>query len=234
MRTLFLTLALTLAGCASAPTKPAAVAPAPVVLPFGGPPPAGDALLALDKSTSRIVFSPERRAQAKADDALDPFKAFAPQMEGDFSAAKRPALAQAFAAVRPALSPMIGTGKDKWKRPRPFLADSEIKPCIDDVSPLVASGAYPSGHAALGYGWALVLAEIAPPAKHDAILARGRDYGFSRAVCGLHWLSDIEAGRLIAVDGIAAAKRDPAFVALLAAAKAEQAALTAPAAPAAR
>ena len=29
------------------------------------------------------------------------------------------------------------------------------------------------------------------------VLARGMDYGDSRVICGMHWKSDIQAGRLM-------------------------------------
>ena len=59
---------------------------------------------------------------------------------------------------------------------------------------LATYGAYPSGRAAVGWAWALVLAEVAPE-RTDALVARGRAFGQSRVVCGYHWQSDVDAGR---------------------------------------
>jgi acid phosphatase (class A) len=35
------------------------------------------------------------------------------------------------------------------------------------------------------------------PSKADAIRARADDYAYSRLVCGVHYRSDIEAGRIL-------------------------------------
>ena len=44
--------------------------------------------------------------------------------------------------------------------------------------------------------WALILAEIAPD-RTDAVLARGWEFGQSRAVCNVHWQSDVTQGRVV-------------------------------------
>jgi acid phosphatase (class A) len=56
---------------------------------------------------------------------------------------------------------------------------------------------YPSGHAAVSWALVLILDEIAP--EHaQKLIARGLEYGQSRVVCGLHFPSDVEAGRILA------------------------------------
>ena len=84
-------------------------------------------------------------------------------------------------------------------------------------------GSYPSGHSAIGWGWALLLTEIIPD-RTDAILARGRAFGHSRVICNVHWQSDIDAGKLIAAATVARLHADPAFRADLEAARSEVAA----------
>ena len=71
-------------------------------------------------------------------------------------------------------------------------------------------GSYPSGHSSLGWTWALLLAELAPD-RDDAILARGFAYGQSRVVCGVHWQSDVNAGRVVGAGVVARLHDDPAF-----------------------
>ncbi len=85
---------------------------------------------------------------------------------------------------------------------------------------LSKDGSYPSGHNAIGWAWALILAEIAPQ-QSNAILARGLAYGQSRLVCNVHWQSDATQGRIMGAATVARLQADPTFRADLAAAKAE-------------
>jgi hypothetical protein len=78
-------------------------------------------------------------------------------------------------------------------RTRPFAAYEEPTCAPQDEARLRKNGSYPSGHATVGWVWALILAEV-DPARADAILARGRSYGESRLVCNVHWQSDIIEG----------------------------------------
>jgi acid phosphatase (class A) len=118
-----------------------------------------------------------------------------------------------------------------YQRVRPFVAHGDATCFPADDAALRQDGSYPSGHSALGWGWALVLAEI-DSARADAILQRGRDFGTSRLVCNVHWASDVDAGRLIASATVARLHADPAFRADLAAAQAELASVTPAPAPA--
>jgi acid phosphatase (class A) len=85
---------------------------------------------------------------------------------------------------------------------------------------LADSFSYPSGHATQGWAYALILAALVPE-KATAILVRGRAYGESRVVCGVHWLSDVVAGRLTGTSTVAALMGDPTFRADLDKARAE-------------
>ena len=73
---------------------------------------------------------------------------------------------------------------------------------------------------ALGWAWSLVLAELAPD-RADQILRRGLAYGESRAVCGVHYPSDVEAGRIVGATIVTRLKADPAFQADFAKARIE-------------
>jgi acid phosphatase (class A) len=87
--------------------------------------------------------------------------------------------------------------KEKYQRPRPFAVYGDSICVPEDAERLRSNGAYPSGHASLGWVWALMLAELAPE-RANAVIARGYAYGENRVVCGVHWPSDVEAGRTIA------------------------------------
>lgn len=113
--------------------------------------------------------------------------------------------------------------KTHYKRARPFMTDGRPTCTPADEKMLRVDGSYPSGHAAIGWAWALILAEAAPD-RADAVLARGRAFMESRAVCNVHWLSDVEAGGVVGAAVVARLHNDPAFRQDLEAAKAEIAA----------
>ncbi|XAO70766.1 MAG: phosphatase PAP2 family protein [Acetobacteraceae bacterium] len=52
---------------------------------------------------------------------------------------------------------------------------------------------YPSGHTVRGNIVAFVLSVVMPE-RAEEILARGRIFGESRIVCGVHWSTDVVAG----------------------------------------
>jgi acid phosphatase (class A) len=116
-------------------------------------------------------------------------------------------------------APPAGTG-----RIRPFVMWPAEKHCpltADDIKfHLPQTGSYPSTHAMVGWIWASVLTALAPD-RADRLIARGIAFGDSRVVCGFHYRSDVEAGRLAAAALMAREQADPRFQAALAAAKRE-------------
>lgn len=105
--------------------------------------------------------------------------------------------------------------KTKYMRPRPFIANG--KPvCTPEMEGLLRKdGSYPSGHAAIGYGWGLVLAQVFPHRAAE-LVARGQAFGDSRRVCNVHWRSDIEQGQDVAAAVFARLQSEPAYQADLA------------------
>ena len=85
---------------------------------------------------------------------------------------------------------MTGSLKQRYHRIRPFLADSELKPAVYRET----SFSYPSGHATLGILYARLLAAMLP-ARRAALLERGLQVGYDRALAGVHWPSDVLAGQ---------------------------------------
>ncbi len=109
--------------------------------------------------------------------------------------------------------------KDHYKRPRPFMVTGETT-CTPDEAPRSMPDSYPSGHSSIGWAWALALAELAPD-RADALLERGLEFGVSRVVCGVHWMSDVEAGRIVGASTVSRLHADPVFTAQMAAARRE-------------
>jgi acid phosphatase (class A) len=119
----------------------------------------------------------------------------------------------------------VGTpAKDAYGRVRPAIGND--KPiCVPREDWMKTNASYPSGHAMTAWSWALVLAELLP-ARADALLTVGRESGESRAICGVHFISDVEAGRTLGAAMVARLHADPGFSADLAAAKRELARAT--------
>jgi len=119
--------------------------------------------------------------------------------------------------------------KQHYQRPRPFMVNGQ---------PTCSSGhgdsmSYPSGHTAVGWAWALILAEIAPDRSTD-IIQRGRSYGHSRLVCNMHWYSDVMQGQALAAAAVASLHANAEFLADLATARDEYTRARAQALPLAR
>jgi len=87
--------------------------------------------------------------------------------------------------------------KNHFKRQRPFdrhdthtCSPNEERIARQDFS-------YPSARGAVGWSYALVLAELRPERAVE-ILGRGRNFGESRIICDQEWKSDVEAGTIVA------------------------------------
>lgn len=102
------------------------------------------------------------------------------------------------------------SAKQKYMRIRPF-AFYGVPTCnTKEQDELAKNGSYPSGHTAIGWATALVLAEI-NPARQNEILKRGYDLGQSRVICGYHWQSDVDAARVVGSAVVATLHTNPAF-----------------------
>ncbi|MES0881571.1 acid phosphatase [Roseibium sp. SCP14] len=88
------------------------------------------------------------------------------------------------------------TAKEKYQRKRPFQVNGKTTCTPDDETFLSHNGSYPSGHATIGWTWALILAQISPD-RSDAVLKRGMSFGNSRVICNVHWQSDVVEGRVL-------------------------------------
>jgi acid phosphatase (class A) len=101
------------------------------------------------------------------------------------------------------LAPAVNLAKQYYKRPRPFTTDGG-KACDPDAaaakgteSPGPLGYSFPSGHAAVGWYWGLILADIRPE-RAAQLLKFGKATGDLRIACRVHWLSDVTYGRVFA------------------------------------
>ncbi len=196
------------------------------------PPAPGSAAFALDEEVSKKSFASRgtpRWALATEDADLT-----FPHAAGTFSCALNAPITEQdtphlYLLLRRTLDDAARAtfpAKDQYQRTRPFVANKEPICTPKDEKALLKSGSYPSGHATIGWAWALILTEIAPD-KTDAILARGRALGQSRIICNVHWQSDVLEGSFVGAATVARLHADATFLADLEAAKAELAAVLA-------
>lgn len=110
--------------------------------------------------------------------------------------------------------------KVHYMRIRPFSFFNEATCLPEDQKALSTNGSYPSGHTAIGWATALVLAEINTDRQNE-ILKRGYEMGQSRVICGYHFQSDVDAARLVASAVVARLHANDAFMLQLKKAKDE-------------
>ena len=102
------------------------------------------------------------------------------------------------------------SAKEHYQRKRPFVQFKDASCTPEEDARLAKDGSYPSGHGALGWAWGLVLAELMPE-RADALIQRGYAFGQSRVICGVHWQSDVDAGRVVGAAAVARVHSDPVF-----------------------
>jgi acid phosphatase (class A) len=161
--------------------------------------------------------SPERMRLAERD-ATAGLDAFAGVLGLDPGAL--PGVAAFFRKVGRDTQFATAIGKDCWERPRPFVLDDRVhppgkmqqqvasrpgekntaphgpgSPCPPLLQTPEYSYSYPSGHSTRGALTAILLAQMVPE-KSKELFTRGWDFGESRVIGGVHYPSDVEAGRI--------------------------------------
>jgi len=182
------------------------------------PPPApGSDEEAADLASVRAIFkarTPIEDARAHKDSNLSLFL-FTPAIGPFFQPGKLPKTEALFQKLKKDLSEPINIPKDHWKRRRPYQMDEQLSVGIKEPS-----YGYPSGHSTRGTLSSLVLAELFPERK-EAILAIGRTIGWDRVLIGMHFPTDIYAGRMLGQAILRELQASPAFQHDFAEAKAE-------------
>lgn len=184
------------------------------------PPRPGSALGQADRQiftqTRHLAGSP-RWKLATEDADTGPFEHFACALGAKLTPATAPVLARLL--DRAGTAGVVDPVKRYYQVGRPYLG-GRAPICQPRTAALAANGDYPSGHAANGWMEALILAELAPD-RATEILARGRAFGESRVICGVHSKSAVEAGWIAGAAATAALHGDAAFRADLDAARSE-------------
>ncbi|MFZ6644357.1 acid phosphatase [Undibacterium sp. TJN25] len=140
--------------------------------------------------TLQVTRTPEMTARAQAD-AEESVWRFAGVVGPDFKPEKLPRLNAFFIRVLASEGPQTDPAKEFWKHPRPHQYSDLVKPVVK----LSKSYSYPSGHATAGTMVGILLANMLPE-KRMEIAQRSADYANNRVIAGIHFRSDIDAGRI--------------------------------------
>jgi acid phosphatase (class A) len=132
-----------------------------------------------------------------------------------FTAENLPLTAKLIKAAEADSKVFSAAAKDHFGRKRP-PNDARVKPTIHGED----EPSYPSGHATRGMLFGLILAEL-DPEQRDALMDRAREIGWDRVIAGVHFPSDLVAGRVLGQAIFQGMSSNPSFRKDLEAAKAE-------------
>jgi acid phosphatase (class A) len=214
------------------------------------PPPADDAARKRDIEAVRAAQqarTPEQAAHAETISTVDVFL-FASVLGPRFTPERVPKTAAFLRRVYSSAIPYLQATKSCWNRERPFVVDPTLTPLARSLastrvrsasasapvaspspadSPCAAPSAdmsyapsYPSGHAFVGAMMAILLAEMVPE-QRAALFAFGWEYGDARVISGVHFPSDVEAGRILGTMLVEMMQQDARFHADLGVARQE-------------
>jgi acid phosphatase (class A) len=101
-----------------------------------------------------------------------------------------PAVAQGLLAFMKRIDAVKDELKNQVARPRPYVSHADLRPCL----PLEDSWSFPSGHATWYAAAAQLLADLLPE-RRERLLEVGRQGGYARSSCGVHYPSDVLASQ---------------------------------------
>jgi acid phosphatase (class A) len=158
-------------------------------------------VLAIQSSRTKVQVE-----RALADATAGTF-GFGDVLGPNFTLERMPNVAALFDKVRHDADNALSAGKGIWDRKRPFDASGDVKP----VGERPAGSSYPSATSTIAYLTAILLANMIPE-KRVQLFARGRQLGARRVVLGVHFPSDVEAGRRAATAIATALLQDEHFL----------------------
>jgi acid phosphatase (class A) len=133
--------------------------------------------------------TPEQVARVQAESTLT-LAAFTSVIGPAFDSKPHPLTDALLSQVELETGPIVDEAKKHWDRTRPYVLAPAVKPAIDKPS----NGSYPSGHATRAFTWAIALQQLFPEKKTE-LLARAEEIGVDRIIAGVHYRSDVTAGK---------------------------------------
>jgi acid phosphatase (class A) len=167
------------------------------------PPQAGSAAMKRDEEerAAALRLRGKARYALAASDANRDQRATAAAFQCAFGteidSARTPSLSKLLSKVRLDIRATTYVAKSHFLRPRPFVVNNTHTCYPPDEQNVRNDGSYPSARGAVGWAYALILADLNPN-RAGQVIQRGRDFLQSRLVCDEEWQSDVDAGQTIA------------------------------------
>jgi len=133
-----------------------------------------------------------------------------------FSKVQYPYTSELLNETYPPLRALILHLKAEFDRVRPHILEKAISPTIE----VPGHPAYPSGHATEAYFFAEIFSLLAPE-KHEELLKSANRVARHREIAGVHYPSDTEAGKVLALQYARWVQEDPRIAELIEEAKKE-------------
>ena len=174
---------------------------------------------------AKALRTTERGRQAVADANLSDYAilaGFSACTSIDLSATTAPHITSLIITVKQMLETDATQMKNCLYRDHPYVKLGAPTAIPNEEEAYSKESSYPSRHAIVGWGLALLLVEVMPDCQ-DALVKRGYDIGWSRVIAGYHYPSDVQAGYVMAACLLANMHNDTTFNNLLQAAKQEYA-----------
>lgn len=164
----------------------------------------------------QAALSDAEKEAIAAEDHISPAMIVTPVLGAHFTEGTHPEL---FVLLRHSASDawqLSDATQDYWKRTRPWLADDRVEILVSRIT----RPSYPSGHTVTNHVWAHVLSDLFPK-KRKALFDRAYAIGRHRMDAGVHFPSDVVAGKKFAAMVYEKMRKDAAFKRELAKARAE-------------
>ena len=191
------------------------------------PPPAAGSAVELAEKDELLAIQAGRTAEAGEAAHADSERSvlrFAGALGAGFTAQSAPLTVALIKEVAHEAEGLSDGAKAKFQRPRPFVSYPEITPILaaptDGSRPPGRTPSYPSGHATFAALAGILLANMVPE-RSAAIFDRAADFAHNRLVAGVHYRSDVDAGRISGTVIANTLLHNPRFLADFAKARAE-------------
>ncbi len=143
-----------------------------------------DAMLALQQART-----PEDLQRIRGDGPVG-LRMFAGALGPNVRPEQLPATAALLSFAMDNAQAVINDAKARWQRPRPWALESRLSPCIDKPS----SPSYPSDRATQSRLCATLLGALVT-SRQAALLTRADQVAQDRVLAGVHFPSDVQAGK---------------------------------------